>query len=233
MSIDTRTRSSSRSAALRSAIVSDDAVPPKPKSVKTTRLAVVRGKIMATEFLAVASAAFIASAAYHSIVNNFPSLPVEQYIFAALFIATLVSLVSVGFQHFTAIQMRPLHVLVWNGLGAVGLAFSLFLSTIFLLKTAEDYSRGTFIFQVIGVGIAVIGLRTIAYAWIRSAARSGAIEARRVILIGDAPRCAQFSDRLRIGAIQSVASFRVPWGARGNAWRRWHGSHRLESSQAD
>jgi len=165
---------------------------------------------MAMEFLAVAGAAFIASVGYHNVVM-FSSLPATQYIFAALFIATLVSLVSVGFQHFTAIQMRPLHVLLWNGIGAVGLAFSLLLSTIFLLKIAEDYSRGTFIFQVVCVGLAVTAVRAISYSWLRSAIASGAIEARHVVLIGDAIRCAQFSDRLRTNAIQSVASFRAPW----------------------
>jgi len=165
---------------------------------------------MAMEFLAVASAAFIASFLYHNVATLSP-LPAMEYFFAALFIAALVSLVSVGFQHFAAIQMRPLHVLLWSGIGAVGLAFSLLLSTIFLLKIAEDYSRGTFIFQVICVGVAVIAVRAISYSWLRSAIASGAIEARHVVLIGDASRCAQFGDRLRTNAIQSVASYRFPW----------------------
>ena len=208
MSVDTRTRSSFRSAAIRSAVFSHDAA--RPKSTNTTRWAIVRAKIMAMEFLAVASAAFIASFFYHDIVALSP-LPVTEYVFAALFIATLVSLVSVGFQHFAAIQMQPLHVLLWSGIGAVGLAFSLLLSTIFFLKIAEDYSRGTFIFQVVCVGVAVTAARAISYSWLRSAIASGAIEARHVVLIGDATRCAQFSDRLRTSAIQSVASFRFPW----------------------
>ncbi len=209
MSIETRARSTFKLAASQSAVISNDTV--WPKSANTTRLAIVRGKIMAMEFLAVACSAYIASVVYHGAVL-FSSLPVKQYIFAALFIAALVSLVSVGFKHFAVIQMRPLHVLLWNGIGAVGLAFSLLLSTIFLLKIAEDYSRGTFIFQLVCVTVAVIGVRALSYSWIRSAIASGAIEARHVVLIGDATRCAQFSDRLRASAIQSVASFRFPWG---------------------
>jgi FlaA1/EpsC-like NDP-sugar epimerase len=165
---------------------------------------------MAMEFIAVAGSAYIATVIYHG-AFQLSSFPVEQYIFAALFIAVLVSLVSIGFQHFAAIQMRPLHTLLWNGIGAVGLAFSFLLSTIFLLKIAEDYSRGTFIFQIVCVCVAVIGVRAISYSWIRSAIASGAIEARHVILIGDATRCTQFSHRLRASAIQSVASFRFPW----------------------
>ncbi len=165
---------------------------------------------MALEFLAVASAAFIASFLYHDVVAFSPFL-VTDYLFAALLIAALVALVSVGFQHFAEIHMRPLHVLLWSGIGAVGLAFSLLLSTIFLLKIAEDYSRGTFIFQVVSVGVAITAVRAISYWRLRSAIASGAVDARHVVLVGDATRCAQFSDRLRISAIESVASFRFPW----------------------
>ena len=208
MSIATGTPSSSRFAAIPSAVISGDAA--RPTSAHTTRWAIVRAKIMAMEFLAVASAAFIASFLYHDVVT-LSTFSVTETLFAALFIAALVSLVSAGFQHFAAIQMRPRHVLIWSGIGAVALAFSLLLSTIFLLKIAEDYSRGTFIFQVICVGVAVTAARAISYSRLRSAIASGAIEARHVVLIGDATRCAQFSDRLRTSAIESVASFRFPW----------------------
>jgi Undecaprenyl-phosphate glucose phosphotransferase len=207
MNIVTGTPSSSTSAAISSAVISGDAA--RPTSAHTTRWAIVRAKIMAMEFLAVASAAFVASFTYNLV--TFSMLPVPQYIFAALFIATLVSLVSMGFKHFTAIKMRPLHVLLWSGIGAVGLAFALLLSTIFLLKVAEGYSRGTFIFQIICVGVAVTVVRAISYSWLRSAIASGAIEARHVVLIGEATRCAQFSDRLRTSAIQCIASFHLPW----------------------
>lgn len=208
MSIDTRTESSLGSAAIRSAVRSRDVA--LPKSIKTTRWAFVRGKIMAAEFLAVAAAAFVASLGYYNFVM-FSPLPVQQYILAALFIATLVSLVSIGFQHFSAIQMWPLHVLLWSGIGAVGLAFSLLVSTIFLLKIAEDYSRGTFFFQVICVAFAVTAVRAVSYSWLRSAIASGAIEAHHVVLIGDAKRCVQFGNQLKTSAIQSVASFQPPW----------------------
>jgi Undecaprenyl-phosphate glucose phosphotransferase len=200
--------SSFKSAANRSAFIAND--PDRRNSVKKTRISIVHGKIMAMEFLAVAASAYVASAVYHHFVLLSP-LPVKQYFFAALFIAALVSVVSAGFQHFTAIQMRPLHVLLWNGLGAVGLAFPILLSTIFLLKITEEYSRGTFIFQALCVCVAVIGVRIAAYSWIRSAIASGTISAQHVVLIGDPIRCAQFSERLREDAIQSVASFRSPW----------------------
>jgi len=208
MSIDERIQSGFGSAAVRSAVFPHGGV--RPKSPNRTRWIIFRAKIMAVEFLAVASAAFIASFLYHDVVALAP-LSVTDYVFASLLIAALVSLVSVGFQHFAAIQMRQLHVLLWSGIGAVGLAFSLLLSTIFLLRLTEDYSRGTFIFQVVFVGVAVIAVRAIAYSRLRSAIASGAVEARHVILIGDVTRCAQFSNRLRTSAVETVASFRFPW----------------------
>ena len=210
MSVETRNWSGFTSPAFQSAIIENEAARPKP--VKATRLAVVRRKIMATEFLAVAASAYIASLIYHGALM-FALPPATQYVYSALFIAAMVSLVSAGFQHFTAsaIQMRPLHVLLWNGIGAVGIAFMSLLSAIFLLKISEDYSRGTFIFQVVCVCVAVIAVRMISYSRVRSAIASGAIEARHVVLIGDATRCAQFSDRLRADGIQSVATFRAPW----------------------
>ena len=208
MSIDMRTSISFKTAAIGPTVIAHGAE--RPKSVVRTRWIAVCARIMAMEFFAVSSAAFVASFFYHS-VATFSPFPVTEYLFAALFIAALVSLVSAGFQHFAAIQMRPLHVLLWSGIGAVGLAFSLLLSTIFLLKIAEDYSRGTFIFQIVCVSVAIIVVRVISYSWLRSSIASGAIEARHVVLIGDATRCAKFSDRLKESAIQSIASYRFPW----------------------
>jgi len=149
MSAKARNRNSFEPAQAQATIAND---PGSPRPANMKRLGVVRRKIMTLEFLAVAGSAYLASIIYHSAFIA-PSPPVMQYVFAAFFIATLFSLVSAGFQHFNAIQMRPLHVLLWTGVGAVGLAFSIMLSTLFLLKIAEDYSRGTFIFQVVCVSV--------------------------------------------------------------------------------
>jgi Undecaprenyl-phosphate glucose phosphotransferase len=184
--------------------------PGRKSSAEPKRLGAIRTRIMAVEFAAVFGSAFLASFLYHE-AGLAEAPPVMQYIRMALVIATLFSLVSAGFQHFSTIQVRPLHVILWNGVGAVGLAFSLLLSILFLFKIAEYYSRGTFFIQVICVSLAVISVRTIAYSWIRSSIASGTIQARHVILIGDATRCTQFSERLRASAIQSVATFRLPW----------------------
>jgi Undecaprenyl-phosphate glucose phosphotransferase len=181
-----------------------------PKPSKAGGLYIVRLKIMAVEFLAVAISAYLATVIYQVTVVS-SSAPLRQYILADLFLAAVVSLVSVGFRHFSSIQTRPLHVLLWNGIGAVGLAFLSLLSTVFLLKLTGDYSRGTFVFQIVCVSAVVICVRLMSYSWVHSAIALGAIEARHVVLVGDPRRCVQFRERLRASAIQSVASFRLPW----------------------
>jgi Undecaprenyl-phosphate glucose phosphotransferase len=165
----------------------------------------------AIEFLAVGLSAYVASFAYHYVGSNL--LPrVNQYVPAAIFIALMVLLFSISFRHFEAIQTQPRHRFLWSGIGAVGLAFSLFLSTLFLFKISEDYSRGSFIFQVLTVGIAVIATRAVGYSWLQSATAAGLLTARRVVLIGEDAVCAHFADRLQATGILSVGSFQFPTG---------------------
>ena len=116
----------------------------QPTLAKPKRLATLYMTILIFEFLAVASAAYFSSVSYR--YTELHLLP-NEYLPAALFIAALVSIVSIAFRHFVAIQRQPLHALLWSGLGAVGLAFSVFLSTLFLLKAIGDYSRGAFVFS--------------------------------------------------------------------------------------
>jgi Undecaprenyl-phosphate glucose phosphotransferase len=194
----------SQSAVLRSV------TPSVPESrVRTGRLSNAVAKIGAIEFLAVGAAAYTASFAYHYVGSS--SLPpAYQYVPAAIFIALLVSLFSISFRHFEGVQTQPRHRFLWSGISAVGLAFALFLSTMFLFKISEDYSRGSFIFQVVSVGIAVIATRAVAYSWLQSAIAVGLLAARRVVLIGDDALCAHFSHRLKATGILPVGSFQFP-----------------------
>jgi Undecaprenyl-phosphate glucose phosphotransferase len=165
----------------------------------------------AIEFLAVGLSAYVASFAYHYVGSN-SSPPAYQYVPAAIFIALTVLLFSISFRHFEAIQTQPRHRFLWSGIGAVGLAFSLFLSTLFLFKISEDYSRGSFIFQVLSVAVAVICTRAVAYSWLQSAIAAGLLAARRVVLIGDDGLCSHFDHRLKTTGILSVGSFQFPSG---------------------
>jgi Undecaprenyl-phosphate glucose phosphotransferase len=163
----------------------------------------------AIEFLVVALSAYVASFAYHYVGSN-SAPPAYEYVPAAIFIALLVLLFSIGFRHFEAIQTQPRHKFLWGGIAAVGLAFSLFLSTLFLFKLSEVYSRGSFIFQVLAVGVAVVATRALAYSWLQSATAAGLLTARRVVLIGEDVLCTHFANRLQTTGILSVGWFQFP-----------------------
>jgi Undecaprenyl-phosphate glucose phosphotransferase len=107
-------------------------------------------------------------------------------------------------------QRQPLHALLWNGMGAVALAFSFFLSALFLLKFIGDYSRGAFIFQVIAVTVAVCATRTALYFRLQSAIRSGLVEARHVVLIGSEASRSRFAELVGTSAIRSSGFLPFP-----------------------
>jgi Undecaprenyl-phosphate glucose phosphotransferase len=198
-----------RSKRPQSAILHAVGQPARARQPRTRRLSEVVTQIAAIEFLTVGLSAYVASLAYHYVLSDsWP--PAYQYVPAAVFIALMVLLSSISFRHFAAIQTQPRHRFLWNGIAAVGLAFSLFLSTLFLLKISESYSRGSFIFQVLGVLVAVVATRAVVYSWLQSTIAAGLLTARRVVLIGDDAVCSQFADRLKATGIVSVASFQFP-----------------------
>jgi Undecaprenyl-phosphate glucose phosphotransferase len=178
---------------------------------RTRRLSEAVARMGAIEFVAVGLSAYVASFAYHYLGSN-SSPRASQYVPAAIFIALMVLLFSISFRHFEAIQTQPRHRFLWSGIGAVGLAFSLFLSTLFLFKISEDYSRGSFVFQVLSVGVAVICTRAVAYSWLQSAIAAGHLAARRVVLIGDDALCSHFAHRLKATGIMPVGFFPFPGG---------------------
>jgi Undecaprenyl-phosphate glucose phosphotransferase len=175
----------------------------------STKLSAVLGYMVAIEFVTVATSVYFASTLYHQF--SFGVIPaVKEYVSEALFIATLFTAVSLGFRHFGIAQRRHLHMLLWSGIGAVGVAFAVFLSTIFLLKISVDYSRGALISQVFSVSISVCIFRAVFLLWFQSAVASGAIEGRRAILIGDAD--STIAHELRVEGIRVVKSFPLPLG---------------------
>jgi Undecaprenyl-phosphate glucose phosphotransferase len=176
---------------------------------RTRHLSEVVVRIAAVEFLTIGLSAYLASLAYHYVGLN-SSPPASEYMPASIFIALIVLFSSIGFRQYAAIQTQRRHRFVWSGIGAVGLAFSLFLSTLFLFKLSDDYSRGSFIFQGLSVLAAMIATRALAYSWLQSSIGAGLLTARRVVLIGDGAVCSQFAHRLKATGILSVASFQFP-----------------------
>jgi len=161
------------------------------------------------EFIFIAAAAYLSSSFYRYSALHLAPAP-SQYVPAALSIAALVLIIAVVLRHFAAVQRQPLHMLLWNGISAVALAFSLFLSILFLLKGTEEYSRGSFIFQIIAVSITVCLTRTLFYLWLQSAIRSGSVAARHVVLVGAEASWREFTELVRTTAIRSIACLPFP-----------------------
>jgi Undecaprenyl-phosphate glucose phosphotransferase len=181
----------------------------EPKSINREKLTVLAAKLAVAEFLAVSAAAYATSLLYYLIVLK-QLAPARVYLSSALYIAGLILLLSLGFRHYLMLQTQPRHRFLWSGLGAVALTFSFFLSTLFLLKLTDDYSRATFFFQFVAVAVTVIGVRAIGYSIIQSAITSGRVEARRVVLIGNRTRYAGVEDRLKEAGIHTVRSLPFP-----------------------
>src|SRR6266446_1720064 len=166
-------------------------------------------QIVALEFLVITATCYLASAIYHeTFLSIWP--PFEQYLPAALSIALLVRLAALGFKHYVGVQAQARDRFMWSGIGAVALAFSLFLSLLFVFKIADWYSRGTFFFQFIGAAMAMLITRAAMHAHIRRAITSGAVEARRAVLIGDPNDNGDILNNLRQSGIRSVGHLPLP-----------------------
>jgi Undecaprenyl-phosphate glucose phosphotransferase len=169
-------------------------------------------KFVILEFLVVAFAAYLASVAYHLTIWNGPPVS-DLYVEVDLFLAGAVELISLGFGHYKNSQSKSRHSLLFSGFAAVALAFSFLLSGLFLLKITTDYSRATFIFQFIAVGFAVLMARAFFHSRLQALIAAGTVNARRVVLIGDAVHRAELAGQLKATAIQTVGWFSTPvWG---------------------
>jgi Undecaprenyl-phosphate glucose phosphotransferase len=172
-------------------------------------LSMAIAKLVMQEFLVVAGAAYLASAIYHeAIVREWASS--HLYIAANLFLAATVEAIALGFGHYKNSQSQSRHAFLFSGFGAVALAFSFLLSVLFLFKITELYSRVTFIFQFVTVEFAVLAARAVFYSRLQRWITAGLVNARRVVLVGDAIDRAEFANRLKATAIQTVGSFPFP-----------------------
>ena len=175
---------------------------------KKGRLAALLILAASTEFLLVAVAAYSAAVLYHRLILL--DSPNVAYIQESLLISTLQLLASIGFQQYSRIQTQPRHVFLWSGASSVFFVFSFFISTIFLLKISDGYSRATVIAQAVSVLFTVLCTRAVWFSVLQPAIGSGMIEARRIILIGDPVHCSQYSDRALATGIRTIRSFDFP-----------------------
>jgi Undecaprenyl-phosphate glucose phosphotransferase len=165
--------------------------------------------LAATDFLTVAAATYVTALIYFRVaLSSWP--PTESYIASAFCIAGLVLFVSIGFRHYARLQTQPRHKFLWNGVGAVALAFSFFLSALFLFKITEDYSRATFFFQLFAVVAAVSGMRAVGHSLIQAAIADGRVKARRAILIGDPAHYAEVTEVLADAGVDTLRVLPFP-----------------------
>ena len=184
------------------------------ESAGGTRLPTLLARMSAMEFAVVACTAYFASVVYYrAILMQWP--PFDQYISAAVLIATMVLLISLSFRNFAAIQAQSRLRFVWSGLGAVGLTFFFFLSAMFVLKVTDAYSRGTFFVQLVTVAIAVSMFRALAFNWLSSAIANGRVEASRLVIIGDDSNFTHILESLADEGVRIVSSFRFPTRPKG------------------
>jgi Undecaprenyl-phosphate glucose phosphotransferase len=179
------------------------------RRVGKSRLTALLVLAAGTEFLLVAVAAYSAAVLYHRLIL-LDSPDAAKYIQESLLISTLQLLASIGLRQYSRIQTQPRHVFLWSGASGVFFAFSFFLSTMFLLKISDGYSRATVIAQAAGVLLTVLGTRAIWFSVLQPAIASGLIDARRIILIGDPSHCLHFSARAIATGIRTIRSFDFP-----------------------
>ncbi|WP_409192468.1 undecaprenyl-phosphate glucose phosphotransferase [Bradyrhizobium sp. RDM4] len=168
-----------------------------------------------TEFLLVAIAAYFAALLYHRLVLLQPP-DSAKYIQESFLISTLELAVSIGLRQYSRILTQPRHVFLWSGASSVLFVFSFFVSTIFVLKIAGDYSRATVVVQAGSVLFTVLCTRAIWFSVLQPAIASGLIDARRVVLIGDPGHCLRFSARNKGTGMRTIRCFDFP-RARGDS----------------
>jgi Undecaprenyl-phosphate glucose phosphotransferase len=117
--------------------------------------------------------------------------------------------VSISFHQYVQVQIQRKRWYVTGGLGAVSLAFSLFLSILFLSKIADEYSRGAFLVQFISVSFAIVAVRAITINKLHASIARNGIEARRVVLIGREIDCRSTLKKLAKSglSIQAIVPF--------------------------
>ena len=167
-------------------------------------------RIVIIEFSTIAATCFLTSTLYfYAVLTAAPST--AEYVSAALLIALLIVLLSLGFKQYVAIQAQPRDRFMLSGLGAVALGFSLFLSCLFLFKIGDWYSRGTFFSQFIGVGAVILFIRGLVHGYVRRAIQSGSVEARKAVLVGDVKSNAHIVKRLQRQGVHWAGMLSFPY----------------------
>ena len=174
------------------------------------RLERLLARIIVIEFSTIAATCFLTSTLYfYAVLTVAPAT--FEYVSAALLIALLIVLLSLGFKQYVAISAQARDRFMVSGLGAVALGFSLFLSCLFLFKIGDWYSRGTFFSQFFGVGAAMLFTRSMVHSYVRRAIQSGSVEARKAVVVGDVKSNAHIVKRLQRQGVHWAGALSFPY----------------------
>jgi Undecaprenyl-phosphate glucose phosphotransferase len=157
----------------------------------------------------VAAIGYSVTALYFDAGLQKSSIP-SRYFFAVLAIAAIELVIVLACGQYGRLHDQGRDLFCWSGLGSVVAAFSLFLSTVYLLEMQQDFSRGALVLQLLTISVAVPAARAIFHSRLQAMLRSGEIDSRRVILIGDADHCRSAAWRLRVAGVSTVQSFALP-----------------------
>ena len=129
------------------------------------------------DFVTVAATSYLTGVMYHALALQ----PLEEpersiYVLTALFLSSASLLISLVSRQFATVRLQQQYKFLLSGVGSVALAFSLLLSTMFLLKLSAEYSRATLLLQFVAVTVAVVAERAISHSRLRFLVKSGRIE---------------------------------------------------------
>ena len=173
------------------------------------RIERLRVKIIAAELFGVAAASLLTSVIYFWVAKAaWP--PTFEYVVSIFLIPALVIVAAGGFKQYAGIQTQSRDRYMLNGMGAVTLAFALLVTLLFVMKIGDWYSRGTFFCQFIGVSVVILAARAWVHSYIHRALESGAIEARRAVLVGDAKANIEILKDLQQSGVRLAGVLELP-----------------------
>lgn len=181
----------------------------RSSSLQKKSFSSVIAQMTIAEFVTVALCGYLVTWSYHQLASHtWPRAAL--HISSTFGIATIELFVVVSSGHYQKLHEQSKELFCLSGLGALILAFCVFISSIYVLALAQEYSRGALILQLIITGAAVFGLRAICYSRLHLLLTSGKISIKRVALIGSLAHCLSIAARLRSAGIHIVRSFEVP-----------------------
>jgi Undecaprenyl-phosphate glucose phosphotransferase len=164
-----------------------------------------------TEFIVVSTTAYITSVVYHLLVYGsfFQS---NIYIAFSLFLASLYFVICLATDQYNLLGEKWRRDGAKAGVGAIALAFTFFLSLIFVFDLQGSFSRGTIISQFGLVSAAVVITRVILTQNLERAIRAGKLRGRGIIIVSLAAdfRIADYASKLCTASDRIVRFYQIP-----------------------